>query len=38
MPLENQSWGDRYGELRDPFGHVWSVSAPIKATRPRRKT
>ncbi len=20
MPLENQFWGDRYGQLEDPFG------------------
>lgn len=26
MPLDDQFWGDRYGRLRDPFGHVWSVS------------
>lgn len=23
-------WGDRYGKLRDPFGHVWSLGAPVK--------
>jgi PhnB protein len=23
-------WGARYGRLRDPFGHVWAFSAPIK--------
>lgn len=27
MPLADQFWGDRYGQLRDPFGHVWSVGA-----------
>ena len=27
MPLKDQFWGDRYGQLRDPFGHVWSVGA-----------
>ena len=21
MPMEHQVWGDRYGQLRDPFGH-----------------
>lgn len=26
MPLADQFWGDRYGRLRDPFGHVWSVA------------
>jgi PhnB protein len=29
MPLENQFWGDRYGQLRDPFGHSWSIGSPI---------
>ena len=24
-------WGDRYGQLTDPFGHIWSIGAPIKA-------
>lgn len=28
MPLEDQFWGDRYGVLRDPFGHRWSIGAP----------
>jgi PhnB protein len=23
MPLADQFWGDRYGVLRDPFGHRW---------------
>ena len=27
IPLADQFWGDRYGQLRDPFGHVWSVGA-----------
>jgi PhnB protein len=27
MPLADQFWGDRYGQLQDPFGHVWSVGA-----------
>jgi len=30
MPLEDQFWGDRYGQLRDPFGHSWSIGAPIR--------
>jgi PhnB protein len=30
MPLENQFWGDRYGQLRDPFGHLWSIGGPQK--------
>jgi len=30
LPLENQFWGERYGKLQDPFGHVWSVSMAVK--------
>jgi PhnB protein len=29
MPLADQFWGDRYGQVRDPFGHSWSIGAPI---------
>jgi PhnB protein len=31
MPLADQFWGDRYGQLRDPFGHKWSVGQTLKA-------
>ena len=31
MPLEDQFWGDRYGQVRDPFGHTWSIGGPKKA-------
>lgn len=30
MPLADQFWGDRYGQLKDPFGHSWSIGAPIQ--------
>jgi PhnB protein len=30
MPLDNQFWGARYGQLKDPFGHLWSVGGPMK--------
>jgi len=30
MPIGDQFWGDRYGQLRDPFGHSWSIGSPIK--------
>ncbi len=26
MPVADQFWGDRYGQLEDPFGHKWSVA------------
>lgn len=25
-PLADMFWGDRYGRLKDPFGHSWSVA------------
>ena len=30
MPLEDQFWGDRYGMVRDPFGHRWSLGQPVR--------
>jgi PhnB protein len=30
MPLENQFWGDRYGQLEDPFCFSWSIGGPIR--------
>ena len=31
MELADQFWGDRYGQLDDPFGHRWSIGAPVVA-------
>jgi PhnB protein len=28
LPLQKMFWGDRYGQLRDPFGVTWSMGAP----------
>jgi PhnB protein len=30
MPLNNQFWGERYGQIVDPFGHRWSLSQQVK--------
>lgn len=30
MPIADMFWGDRYGQLRDPFGHAWSVGSPLE--------
>jgi PhnB protein len=30
MPLADQFWGARYGVLRDPFGHRWSLGKQLK--------
>ena len=27
MPLMDAFWGDRYGQLEDPFGHRWSLAS-----------
>lgn len=34
MPLGNQSWGDRYGSLTDPYGHSWSMATHIEDVSP----
>ncbi len=34
MPLEDQFWGDRYGLVRDPFGHQWSLGQPVREVSP----
>jgi PhnB protein len=26
MPVADMFWGDRYGQIEDPFGHRWSVA------------
>ena len=30
MPLDNMCWGDRNAQLKDPFGHQWSIGGPVK--------
>ena len=30
VPLADQFWGDRYGQLKDPFGHCWSIGSPTR--------
>lgn len=30
FPLKDQFWGDRYGQVKDPFGHNWSIGSPQK--------
>lgn len=25
FPLGDQFWGDRYGQIVDPFGHIWAI-------------
>lgn len=30
MKPADMFWGDRYGQVRDPYGHLWSLSTPSK--------
>lgn len=34
QPLQNQFWGDRYGKLKDPFGHQWSMATHVEDVSP----
>lgn len=34
MPLQNTFWGDRYGQLKDPFGHQWAIAAKVEEVTP----
>jgi PhnB protein len=36
MPLQDCFWGDRYGIVRDPFGHRWSMATRIEDLSPRQ--
>jgi uncharacterized glyoxalase superfamily protein PhnB len=36
MPLADQFWGDRYGQLRDPFGHSWSIATHVRDLSPEQ--
>ena len=31
---ENMFWGDRFGTLQDPFGHVWHVATHVEDVEP----
>lgn len=34
MPVADMFWGDRYGQVTDPFGHHWSIATHIKDVAP----
>jgi len=34
MPAQDMFWGDRYGQLLDPFGHKWSVATHVRDVTP----
>jgi len=33
-PLEDMFWGDRYGEVQDPFGNSWSIATHVRDVSP----
>jgi uncharacterized glyoxalase superfamily protein PhnB len=34
MPVSEQFWGDRFGVLQDPYGHLWSVATHVRDVGP----
>ena len=34
MPVADMFWGDRYGQVEDPFGHKWSVATHTRDLTP----
>ena len=34
MAAADMFWGDRYGQVRDPFGHQWSIATHIRDVSP----
>jgi PhnB protein len=36
MPLADMFWGDRYGQVVDPFGHRWSIATRLEDLTPEQ--
>jgi PhnB protein len=36
MPVQDTFWGDRHGELLDPFGHRWAVATCVDEMTPQQ--
>ncbi len=36
MPVMDAFWGDRYGKLKDPFGHEWSIATHTETVTPEQ--
>jgi len=34
MEVADQFWGDRFGSLKDPFGHSWSIATHVEDLSP----
>lgn len=36
LPPTDMFWGDRYGWVRDPFGHVWAFATVLEVLTPKQ--
>jgi PhnB protein len=36
MPVTDMFWGDRYGQLADPFGHNWAIATHTRDVTPEQ--
>ena len=34
MEVQDQFWGDRFGTVKDPFGHSWSIATHVEDLTP----
>ena len=34
MPINDMFWGDRYGQIKDPYGHSWAIATHKKDVSP----
>jgi PhnB protein len=34
MEVADQFWGDRFGTITDPFGHVWNIATHVEDVPP----
>jgi PhnB protein len=34
MEVADQFWGDRFGTVTDPFGHIWSIATHVEDVSP----
>jgi uncharacterized glyoxalase superfamily protein PhnB len=37
MEMQDMFWGDRYGQIADPFGHRWSIATHRENVTPEQK-
>jgi PhnB protein len=32
IPIQTQFWGDRFGWIQDPAGHMWTIATRVEET------